>query len=77
MSGLNKVTLIGKPGKEPAVQMSELCKQDVLDYLAGRVAAGIDAKRIALYIRGGKGEKDHNPPLPEMLLLLKPVPIFG
>ena len=77
MSGLNKVTLIGNPGKEPAVQVPERCKQDVPDYLAGRVAAGIDAKRTALYVRGGKGKKARNLPLPEMLLLLKPVPIFA
>ncbi|MDQ2770482.1 MAG: site-specific integrase [Bacteroidota bacterium] len=30
----------------------------------------IDAKRMALYVRGGKGKKDRNLPLPEMLLLL-------
>ncbi|MFD2784104.1 tyrosine-type recombinase/integrase [Hymenobacter rubripertinctus] len=32
--------------------------------------ADIDAKRMALYVRGGKGKKDRNLPLPEILLLL-------
>ena len=30
--------------------------------------ADIDAKRMALYVRGGKGKKDRDLPLPEMLL---------
>ena len=77
MSGLNEVTLIGNFGKGPAVQVPERCKQDVPDYLAGREAAGIDAKRMVLYVRGGKGKKARNLPLPEMLLLLKSVPILA
>ena len=32
--------------------------------------ADIDAKRMALYVRGGKGKKDRDFPLPKMLLLL-------
>lgn len=32
--------------------------------------ADIDAKRMALYVRGGKGKKDRDLPLPKMLLLL-------
>lgn len=32
--------------------------------------ADIDAKRMALYVRGGKGKKDRNLPLSEMVLLL-------
>lgn len=32
--------------------------------------ADIDSKRMALYVRGGKGKKDRDLPLPESLLLL-------
>ena len=32
--------------------------------------ADVDSKRMALYIRGGKGKKDRDLPLPESLLLL-------
>ena len=32
--------------------------------------ADIDSKRMALYVRGGKGKKDSDLPLPKSLLLL-------
>ena len=46
----------------------------MLAYGLGEVLAltpqDIDSKRMALYVRGGKGKKDRDLPLPESLLLL-------
>ena len=41
-----------------------------LSELLALTPADIDSKRMALYVRGGKGKKDRDLPLPELLLLL-------